>query len=99
MLTLVSSKRSLSCDGATRRDFLRVGSLGLAGLTLPSLLQAKEAGTQVKNRSVIWLWLAGGPTHVETFDPKMTAPVEYRSITGEAKTPIPGVTIGGTFRL
>ena len=101
MLTLVSNSGSRSCDGATRRDFLRVGSLGLAGLTLPNLMRARasasETGQLIKNKSVIWLWLSGGPTHVETFDPKMTAPVEYRSITGEAKTPIPGVTIGGTF--
>ena len=50
----------------------------------------------MKRKSVIWLWLSGGPTHVETFDPKMDAPVEYRSVTGEVKTPIPGVTIGGS---
>jgi hypothetical protein len=43
------------------------------------------------------LWLSGGPTHVETFDPKMTAPSEYRSITGEVATPVSGVTLGGTF--
>jgi hypothetical protein len=59
--------------------------------------EARAAGRELNNKSVIWLWLSGGPTHVETFDPKMTAPVEYRSVTGEAKTPIPGVTIGGTF--
>ncbi len=101
MLTLVSKKRNASCDGATRRDFLRVGALGLAGLTLSDLLRMKAdaaaSGATINNKGVIWLWLAGGPTHVETFDPKMNAPVEYRSITGEAKTPIPGVTIGGTF--
>ncbi len=101
MLTLVSKKRNASCDGATRRDFLRVGALGLAGLTLSDLLRMKAdaaaSGATINNKGVIWLWLAGGPTHVETFDPKMSAPVEYRSITGEAKTPIPGVTIGGTF--
>lgn len=101
MFTIFSGRRSSSCDGATRRDFLQVGSLGVAGLTLPNLLRAKaeanQTGDSVKNKSVIWLWLAGGPTHVETFDPKMTAPVEYRSILGEAATPIPGVTIGGSF--
>ena len=101
MLTFVSDNGSRSCDGSSRRDFLRVGSLGMAGLTLPNLLRARaeanQRGTSVRNKSVIWIWLSGGPTHVETFDPKMTAPVEYRSITGEAKTPIPGVTVGGTF--
>ncbi len=71
----------------------------MGGLSLPGLLQAKSLSDpkRVKNKSVIWIWLAGGPTHVETFDPKMTAPAEYRSITGECKTPIPGVTVGGTF--
>jgi hypothetical protein len=75
--------------------------MAATGLTLPNLLRARaeaaETGLKVNGKSVIWIWLAGGPTHVETFDPKMTAPVEYRSITGEAQTPIPGVTIGGTF--
>ncbi len=101
MLTLFTNQTSRDCAGSTRRDFLRVGALGAAGFTLPNLLRAKESarheGLEVKNKSVIWLWLSGGATHVETFDPKMTAPVEYRSITGEAPTPMPGVTIGGTF--
>ncbi len=101
MLTVVTKNSSRDCAGSTRRDFLRVGALGVAGLTLPNLLrakaQAREAGGEVKNKSVIWLWLSGGATHVETFDPKMTAPVEFRSLTGEASTPIPGVTVGGTF--
>lgn len=101
MLRLVDRNSSRNCAGSTRRDFLRVGSLGVAGLTLPNLMRAKAMagaeGSEIKNKSVIWLWLSGGATHVETFDPKMSAPVEYRSITGEASTPIPGVTIGGTF--
>jgi uncharacterized protein (DUF1501 family) len=75
--------------------------LGLGALTLPQLLQSRAAaaaqGRQVKDTSVIWLWLSGGPTHVETFDPKMTAPAEYRSITGEVATPLSGVTVGGTL--
>jgi hypothetical protein len=99
MLTIQGGRQTGFCDGVSRRDFLRVGALGMGGLTLPGLLQAKAqpGGARVKNKSVIWVWLSGGPTHVETFDPKMTAPAEYRSITGECKTPIPGVTVGGTF--
>lgn len=99
MLTFESHRRSTDCDGATRRDFLRIGSLGLGSLALSDLLRLKaQAGSGgVKNKSVIWLWLSGGPTHVETFDPKMTAPAEYRSVTGEVSTALPGVTIGGTF--
>ncbi len=97
MLKLHGSKVEGFCDGVSRRNFLQVGALGVAGLTLPNLLRAKEAGAKLNNKSVIWLWLGGGPTHVETFDPKMTAPREYRSVTGECKTSIPGVTIGGTY--
>jgi len=80
---------------------LQVGALGLGGLTLSDLLRAKgeasEARRRTKEASVIWLWLGGGPTHVETFDPKMTAPSEYRSVTGEVDTNLPGVTLGGNF--
>ncbi len=101
MLNLFSRRRSRDCEGNSRRDFLKVGTLGMAGLGLSDLLrmrsEARAAGTDVKDTSVIWLWLSGGPTHVETFDPKMTAPAEYRSVTGEVATSIPGVTLGGTF--
>ncbi|MDA0284186.1 MAG: DUF1501 domain-containing protein [Planctomycetota bacterium] len=101
MLTFQSSRQYRDCEGASRRDFFRVGALGAGALTLPQLLEAKShasaAGRSIKNKSVIWIWLAGGPTHVETFDPKMTAPVEYRSVTGEVQTSVPGMTLGGSF--
>src|SRR3954447_10262758 len=101
MLTLLSSRNGTACDGTTRRDFLRVGALGLGGLTLPGLLKARaeaaKAGKPTRNTSVVWLWLGGGPTHVETFDPKMSAPAEYRSTTGSVKSKLPGVELGGTF--
>ena len=91
----------LNCEGTSRRDFLRVGGLGLGTLTLAQMLQKKataaEQGVRSSDKSVIWLWLGGGPTHIETFDPKMTAPSEYRSVTGEVKTVVPGVTLGGNF--
>src|SRR5947207_2342678 len=98
MLNLFTNRRHRDCEGTTRRDFLKIGSLGAGALTLPGLLaaraQAAAAGKQVKNTSVVWLWLGGGPTHIETFDPKMDAPVEYRSVSGESTTRLPGVTIG-----
>ena len=101
MLNLFSDRRYRDCEGASRREFLKVGALGAGALTLPGLLaaraQAKAAGLPTKDTSVVWIWLGGGPTHVETFDPKMTAPAEYRSTTGEVSTSLAGVTLGGTF--
>ena len=101
MLSFLSRRGSRNCEGASRRDFLRVGTLGMGALALPQLLRSRAAaaaeGRDVKDTSVIWLWLSGGPTHVETFDPKMTAPAEYRSVTGEVATPLSGVTVGGTL--
>ena len=101
MLQLTGSRRRADCDGNTRRDFLKIGALGATGLLLPDLLRARAqaagAGTPTKNTSVVWLWLGGGPTHVETFDPKMSAPAEYRSVTGSVKTVLAGLELGGVF--
>src|SRR5580704_15699519 len=86
----------------SRRDFLKIGSLGLGGLSLPWLLGARNAlaaaGKPVSTgKSVIFLFLHGGPSQFETFDPKMTAPDGNRSATGEIPTAIPGITFGSTF--
>lgn len=101
MFTLRASRSGTTCDGQHRRDFLKVGLLGLGGLALPDLLRLRAAeaarGNPTKNTSVVWLWLGGGPTHVETFDPKMTAPVEFRSAVGAVKTNVPGIELGGVF--
>jgi len=80
-----------------RRCFLQAGSLALGGLGLPSLLRAAAAGPVLRDKAVIFLFLHGGPSQTETFDPKMTAPVGIQSATGELQTKIPGVTFGSTF--
>jgi hypothetical protein len=84
-----------------RRAFLRVGSLALGGLTLPGLLAARAAAADarpvVTGKSIIFLFLHGGPSQAETFDPKMTAPAGVRSATGEVATALPGVTFAGSF--
>jgi uncharacterized protein (DUF1501 family) len=101
MLHLWGSRMGTNCDGSTRRDFLKVGALGLGGLLLPDLLRARAsaaaAGKPTKNTSVVWLWLGGGPSHIETFDPKMSAPAEFRSTVGAVQTSLPGVQFGGVF--
>jgi len=99
MLTVLGSRRWSGCDGATRRDFLKVGALGLTGWLLPDLLRARASVTERPTRktSVIWLWLSGGPTQLETFDPKPGNPTEFRSVVGSVKTNVPGIEIGGLF--
>jgi Protein of unknown function (DUF1501) len=101
MLTLLGSRRGPQCDGSSRRDFLKIGALGMGSVLLPDLLRARALastnGKASRRTSVIWLWLGGGPTQVETFDPKMTAPAEYRSTVGAVKTNVPGIEIGGVF--
>ena len=81
-----------------RRDFLRIGGLTLGGLSLPNLLTAAPSPTRaITDKSVIFLFLHGGPSQFETFDPKMSAPVETRSATGEIATALPGVTFASSF--
>ncbi len=78
-----------------------MGALGCGGLALADLLAAgasAEGGRSITTgKSVVLLFLHGGPPHIEFFDPKMSAPAEFRSITGEIPTRHPGVTFGGTL--
>ncbi len=101
MFQLNGFRRESTCDGTTRRDFLKVGALGAGGLLLSDLLRSRAAasaqGQPSRNTSVVWLWLGGGPTHIETFDPKMSAPAEFRSVVGAVPTRLPGVEFGGVF--
>lgn len=87
--------------GYTRREMLRIGSLGLGGLTLPHLLGARALAAGNKpistGKSVIFLYQFGGPSQFETFDPKMSTPAEIRSVNGEIATALPGVTFGSSF--
>ena len=104
MLSIQTSLGDRDCSGSSRRDILRVGSLGFAGLQLPGLLASKahaiESGKDyVKDKAVVLLYLSGGASHIETFNPNMEAPSPYSSVTGEVKTTLPGVTFGGTFPL
>ena len=80
MLTFLGSNRgSKYCDGISRRSFLQIGTAGIAGLSLPSLLRAEAAaGAKATGKSLINIYLPGGPTHMDTFDLKPNAPKEYR---------------------
>ncbi len=86
---------------SSRREFLRVGGMGLAGLSLSEMLAMKAnawtSRSPLKDKSVIFVFMHGGPSQYETFDPKMGASSSIRSATGDTKTTLPGVQFGGTF--
>lgn len=91
MLTIFDGERPIG-----RRELLRIGTLGLGGLSLPSLLAAKEEGFAT-GKSVIFLFQQGGPSQLETFDPKTGAPDSSRTMTGTIPTTIPGVHFGDSL--
>lgn len=80
------------CSGVTRRNFLRVGGLAAFGLGLPQYLRAmSETKSNSKAKRCILLWMQGGPSHIDSFDPKPDAPVEVRGEFGTIPTTLPGV--------
>ena len=82
------------CDRFARRDFFRIGGLAIGGLTLPGLLRAENAsGGRATGKSIINIYLAGGPTHLDTFDLKPTAPREFRGEFMPISTNVPGMEI------
>jgi hypothetical protein len=86
--------RAMTCSGVTRRDFLRVGGLGLGSLGLcPLDLNVLAAVETNRERSVIVLLLVGGPSQLETWDPKPDAPTEVRGPFRSIATCCPGVRI------
>jgi Protein of unknown function (DUF1501) len=94
MFNLLSGSR-MHCDGVSRRDMIRVGSLGLAGISLPRLLQAKAANPRgVQDRkNVIVMWMQGGPSHIDSFDPKPAAPADIRGEFAAIPTRTPGCKV------
>lgn len=84
-----------SCSGPLkRREFLRVGTLALGGITLPQLLRAQsDANASPTKTSVILFWMWGGPSQLETYDMKPEAPIEYRGPLRPIRTNVPGIEI------
>src|SRR5262249_48587356 len=88
------------CDGLSRRDFLRVGTLGLGGLTLADLLRLKAQGKAASShKAVIMVYLPGGPSPIDMYDLKPDAPAEYRGEFKPIQTNIPGVEVSELFPL
>src|SRR4051812_21238620 len=86
------------CDGQSRRSFLKVGFLGLAGLSMADHLRLKAAaaanGEPASDTAIILLWLGGGPSHIDMYDLKPQAPAEFRGEFREIATNVPGIRIG-----
>ena len=95
------------CDGTTRREALKIGGLGMTGLTLPSLVELSTAHAKPsvdkgsshsssfgKAKNCIILFLSGGASHHDTFDPKPNEPAEVRGEFDQIQTSVPGLVIG-----
>jgi uncharacterized protein (DUF1501 family) len=94
MLTLWGEPRR-DRGGISRRGFLRVGGLGFAGLALPDVLRARAAAKESReDGAVILLFLGGGPSHLETYDPKPDAPADYRGPFRALSTNVAGIQVG-----
>lgn len=81
----------------TRRNMLKAGLSGMAGLSVPGLLRARadasQNGRPLRRKSVILLWMAGGPSQIDTWDPKPTRPAENRGPFATTATAVPGIDI------
>ena len=98
MLSLFGKPSGKFCDGLSRRSFLSIGSLGIAGATLPQLLQAEDrAGTGRSHKAIINILLPGGPPHQDMFDLKPDATSEIRGEFKPISTNVPGIQICEEF--
>ena len=101
MLWTILGGDETTCDHLRRRNFLKIGALAGTGLTLVDRLRgrarAADSKVRAKPRSAILIFLAGGPSHFETFDPKPHAPAEIRGPYNPIATSVSGLTIAETL--
>jgi len=96
MLSIIDSKSGRGarfCDGLTRRDMLRIGTLSVGGLSLPQILAAEQASGRRSHKSVIMIYMCGAPGHQDMYDLKMNAPAEIRGEFKPIATNVPGIEI------
>src|ERR1017187_5378093 len=97
--------RGCNCEGPTRRELMRIGSIALMGLSLPEFLREQAGAATVASKyagargwesakNVIMIFLQGGPSHIDIWDPKPDAPLNIRGEFKPIKTKIPGTWIG-----
>ncbi len=94
MLNIFGKSTGKFCDQVSRRSFIKIGSLGLAGLGLPQILSAeKKAGKSNSHKSIIMIYLPGGPPHQDMYDIKTDAPVGIRGEFKPINTNVSGIRI------
>lgn len=97
MLRLDAQKPAHFCDGLTRRDFLHAGSISALGLTLPQVFASQDSTQGQNDVNCIMLFLVGGPSQIDTWDPKPNAPEEVRGPFRPTQTNVPGMQISEVF--
>src|SRR4029077_7931456 len=94
MLTIPSHQPSgKTCDGMSRRDFLKLGGLCVGGLTLADLLRAQGKAASGSQKAVIMVWLEGGPSHIDMYDLKPDAPSDIRGPFKPIPTNVSGMDV------
>src|SRR5688572_8699833 len=98
-MLLIGRQQQHTCQTLNRRAFLQAGASTVLGLSLADLLRLRARGTPAHGpaRSVLLLWLWGGPAHLDTWDPKPNAPLEFRGPFGPIATRVPGVRVCELF--
>jgi uncharacterized protein (DUF1501 family) len=95
----IGRQRQRTCQTLSRRAFLQAGASTVLGLSLADLLRLRALGNSPAGtaRSVLLLWLWGGPSHLDTWDPKPNAPLEFRGPFAAIPTKVPGLRVGELF--
>src|SRR3979490_1740099 len=106
-MLVIPGRRCHTCEGTTRRELLRAGSLGMLGLNLANFFAGQKSASAAEKyagrrgfgsaKSVIMVFLQGGPSHVDIWDPKPDAPANIRGEVKPIKTKIPGTWISETM--
>jgi hypothetical protein len=97
MLRLDADRAVTFCDGLTRRDFLHAGAISVLGLSLVDVISLKGQAAPDRDVNCIMLFLVGGPSHIDTWDPKPAAPVEVRGPFQPISTRVPGIQVTDIF--
>lgn len=101
MLQIDCGRTGRYCDGMSRRTFVKLGVAGMGAASLGDVLRARALSAErtgsTKDTACILIWLDGGPSHIDTYDPKPDAPAEYRGIWGATRTNVPGILLTEMF--